>query len=108
MLSVGCELEEKEKFWNKLDQVIESIPRGERVVLEADFNSHGGERNIGDEEVMGRFSLDRNLEGQEVVDFAKRMEMAVVNTCFQKREERRVPYKSGGRNTQLNYVDVEE
>ncbi|KAK3562874.1 hypothetical protein QTP86_011116 [Hemibagrus guttatus] len=42
----------------------------------------------GDEEVMGKFGVkERNLEGQMVVDFAKRMDMAVVNTYFQKREE---------------------
>ncbi|KAK3547466.1 hypothetical protein QTP86_021026, partial [Hemibagrus guttatus] len=43
---------------------------------------------------------ERNLEGQMVVDFAKRLDMAVVNTYFQKREEHRVTYKSGGRRTQ--------
>ncbi|KAK3531873.1 hypothetical protein QTP70_033954, partial [Hemibagrus guttatus] len=40
---------------------------------------------------------ERNLEGQMVVDFAKRMDMAVVNTYFQKREEHRVTYKSGAK-----------
>ncbi|KAK3529213.1 hypothetical protein QTP70_021446 [Hemibagrus guttatus] len=74
---VGCELEEKERFWSELDEVMESIPMGERVVIGADFNGHVGEGN---------------LEGQMVVDFAKRM----VNTYFQKREEHRVTYKSGG------------
>ncbi|KAK3560676.1 hypothetical protein QTP86_014527 [Hemibagrus guttatus] len=89
---VGCELEEKERFWSELDEVMESIPTGERVVIGADFN--GG--NTGDEEVMGKFGVkERNLEGQMVVDFAKRMDMAVVNTYFQKREEHRVTYKSG-------------
>ncbi|KAK2846462.1 hypothetical protein Q5P01_009461 [Channa striata] len=54
---------------------------------------------------MGRFGVkDRNPEGQMVVDFAKRMEMAVVNTYFQKREEHRVTYKSGGRSTQVDYI----
>ena len=38
-------------------------------------------------EVISRFGAkERNLEGQMVVDFAKRMETAVVNTDFQKRE----------------------
>ncbi|KAK3523598.1 hypothetical protein QTP70_002716 [Hemibagrus guttatus] len=80
---VGCELEEKERFWSELDEVMESIPTG-------------------DEEVMGKFGVkERNLEGQMVVDFAKRMDMGVVNTYFQKREEHRVTYKSGGRRTQI-------
>ncbi|KAK3572337.1 hypothetical protein QTP86_030209 [Hemibagrus guttatus] len=82
VLEVGCELEEKERFWSELDEVMESIPTG-------------------DEEVMGKFGVkERNLEGQMVVDFAKRMDMGVVNTYFQKREEHRVTYKSGGRSTQ--------
>uniref|UniRef100_A0A3Q1J107 Zinc transporter n=1 Tax=Anabas testudineus TaxID=64144 RepID=A0A3Q1J107_ANATE len=32
------------------------------------------------------------------------MEMAVVNTYFQKREEHRVTYRSGGRSTQVDYI----
>ncbi|KAK3566491.1 hypothetical protein QTP86_034063 [Hemibagrus guttatus] len=66
---------------------------------------HVGEGKTGDEEVMGKFGVrERNLEGQMVVDFAKRMDMAVVNTYFQKREEHRVTYKSGGRSTQVDYI----
>ncbi|KAK3537219.1 hypothetical protein QTP70_003376 [Hemibagrus guttatus] len=102
---VGCELEEKERFWSELDEVMESIPTGERVVIGADFNGHVGEGNTGDEEVMGKFGVkERNLEGQMVVDFAKRMDMGVVNTYFQKREEHRLTYKSGGRRTQVDYI----
>ncbi|KAK3532065.1 hypothetical protein QTP86_006795 [Hemibagrus guttatus] len=62
---VGCELEEKERFWSELDEVMESIPTGERVVIGADFNGHVGEGNTSDEEVMGKFGVkERNLEGQ--------------------------------------------
>ncbi|KAK3553533.1 hypothetical protein QTP70_004166 [Hemibagrus guttatus] len=50
---------------------------------------------------MGKFGVkERNLEGQMVVDFAKRMDVGVVNTYFQKREEHRVTYKSGDKSTQ--------
>ncbi|KAK3553295.1 hypothetical protein QTP86_032750 [Hemibagrus guttatus] len=95
---VGCELEEKERFWSELDEVMESIPTG-----------HVGEGNRGDEEVMGKFGVkERNLEGQMVVDFAKRMDMAVVNTYFQKREEHRVTYKSGDLEKAYDRVPREE
>ncbi|KAK3571265.1 hypothetical protein QTP86_005981 [Hemibagrus guttatus] len=105
---VGCELEEKERFWSELDEVMESIPTGERVVIGADFNGHLGEGNRGDEEVMGKFGVkERNLEGQMVVEFAKRMDMAVVNTYFQKREGHRVTYKSGGMSTQKKRSKIE-
>ena len=97
---VGCLREEKYKFWTDLDEVVESIPKEERVVIGADFNGHVVEGNRGDENVMGRYGdKARNAEGQMVVDFATRMEMAVVNTYFEKMEEHRVTYKSGGRST---------
>ncbi|KAI5092868.1 hypothetical protein C0J45_17259 [Silurus meridionalis] len=54
---------------------------------------------------MGRYGLkERNVEGQMVADFAKRMEMAVVNTYFKKKEDHTVTYKSGERSTQVDYV----
>ena len=94
-----------EKFWTDLDEVVESIPKEERLVIGADFNGHVGEGNRGDENVMGRYGdKATNAEWQMLVDFATRMEMAVVNTYFKKREEHRVTYKSGGRSTQVDYI----
>ena len=39
-----------------------------------------------------------------VVDFAKRMDLAVVNIYFKKKYKHRVTYKSGGKSTQVDYV----
>ena len=88
---VGCLREEKDKLLTDLDEVVESIHKEERVVIGADFNGHVGDGNRGDENVMGRYGdKARNAEGQMVVDFATRMEMAGVNMYFKKREEHRV------------------
>ncbi|KAK3529451.1 hypothetical protein QTP70_031090 [Hemibagrus guttatus] len=65
---VGCELEEKERFWSELDEVMESIPTGERVVIGADFNGHVGEGNRGDEKVMGKFGVKERNGKEEVRD----------------------------------------
>ena len=72
------------------------MQRDERAVTDANFNEPVGELNKGDEEVMGRFDIQgKNAEGQIVVDFVKRMEIARVNTFFQKRRKHKVTYKGG-------------
>ena len=54
---------------------------------------------------MGRYGAGtRNKEGSMIVDFAKRMDLAIVNTYFKKKDEHMVKYKSGGKNTQIDYV----
>ncbi|KAI5108016.1 hypothetical protein C0J45_1610, partial [Silurus meridionalis] len=56
---VGCGMEEKERFWSELDEVVDGVPRKERLVIGADFNGHVVEGNRGDEEVMVQESIRR-------------------------------------------------
>ena len=98
-------MEEKNDFWENLDGLIESISKEERIVLSADLNGHVGKGNIGDEKIMGRYNAGtRNKEGSMVMDFGKRMNLAIVNIYFKKKDEKRVTYKSGGKSTQIDYV----
>ena len=46
----------------------------------------------------------RNKKELMVVDLAKRMDLAIVNTYFKTKHKHRVTYKSGGKNTQVDYV----
>ena len=102
---VNNSMEEKNDFWKDLDELIKSISKEEKIVLGADLNGHMGEENIGDEDIMGRYGTGtRNKEGSRVVDFGKRMDLAIVNTYFKKKDEHRVTYKSGGKSTQVDYV----
>ena len=53
---------------------------------------------------MGRYSAGtRNKAESMVADFAK-MDLAIVNTYFKKKDEHRVTYKGNGKSTQVDYV----
>ena len=39
-----------------------------------------------------------------IVEFAQRMEMAIVNTFFKKRKEHKITYKNGSRESQIDYM----
>ena len=97
---VNYSMEEKNDFWEDLNGLIESISKEERIVLGADLNEHVGEGNIGDEEIMGRYGAGKKIRK----DFGKRMDLAIVNIYFQKKDEHRMTYKSGGKSTQVDYV----
>ncbi|XP_042891613.1 craniofacial development protein 2-like [Penaeus japonicus] len=102
---VGGDREEKEEFWEKLDEAVELIPKEVRLIIGADFNGHVGEGNSGDERVIGKYGYGaHNNEGQTIVDFAHRTDMAVINTFYSKRESHKVTYTSGGRHTQIDYI----
>ena len=98
-------MEEKNDFSQDLDGLIESISKQEILVLGADLNGHVGKGKIGAEKIIWRYSAGtRNKEESMVVDFAKRMDLAVVNIYFKKKDKHRVTYKSGGKGTQVDYV----
>ena len=100
-------VKKKKAFRLDLDEAVEKIPKNERIVLGVDLNGDVKEGNNGDKECMGRHGLEkRNKEGQVVVDFAKRMELAITNTYFVKKPAHRVTYNSGGRGLQMDCVMV--
>ena len=104
---VRCIREEKEAFWLDLDETVEKVPKNERIVVGADLNGHAGEGSNGDEECMGRHGLGkRNNEGRAMVDFAKRMELAITNTYSVKKLAHIVTFDSGGRSSQVDYIMV--
>ena len=71
------------------------------------MNGHVGGGNNGDEEIMGRYGLGRKIdEEQAVVNFPKRMGLAITNTFFVKKHAHKITYSSDGRSTQVDYVIV--
>ncbi|XP_068234257.1 uncharacterized protein [Palaemon carinicauda] len=46
---------------------------------------------------------ERNAEDESIVDFAMSFDMAIINTFFKKKRQHLIKYKSGGRNSQMDY-----
>ncbi|KAI5108302.1 hypothetical protein C0J45_1896 [Silurus meridionalis] len=89
---VGCEMEEKERFWNELDQVVDGVPRKERLVIGADFNGHVGEGKRGDEEVMGRRCNLKEIGDCKVLagdSVARQHRMVVCRMVLEAKKKRR-------------------
>ncbi|KAI5085399.1 hypothetical protein C0J45_22987 [Silurus meridionalis] len=102
---VGCEMEEKERFWSELDEVVDGVPRKERLVIEADFNGHVSEGNRGDE-VMGRRCNLKEIRDCKVLagdSVARQHRMVVCRMVLEaKKKRRRVRTKRRKRWWKLN------
>ena len=102
---VGCEDEEKETFWRQMDQELRAIPEGERVIVGGDLNGHVGITREAIERIHGGWGVgEKNEEGERVTDFAMAFDLSIVNTFFEKRPKHLVTYKSGGRQSQIDFL----
>jgi hypothetical protein len=106
---VGRSMEVKEEFYVMLRKVIDGVPENEVLLIAGDFNGHVGEKTDGFEGIHGgRGFGSRNLEGEMLLEFAESMGLRVMNTWFEKEEERRVTYESGGCRTVVDYVLIRQ
>ncbi|XP_070029618.1 uncharacterized protein [Nicotiana sylvestris] len=101
----GLDEEIKRHFWERLDDVIRSIPPSERLFIGGDFNGHTGSSTGDYIEVHGGFGFgERNEGGTSMLDFAKAFDLMIANSCFPKREEHLVTYQSSMAKTQIDYL----
>ena len=63
---VGCTDEEKEEFWEELEELIRSFSEKDKIVLGADLNGH-----------IGRVPLDMK-DGMVVLDMGKRTRKGTI------------------------------
>ena len=72
-----------------------------------DFNGHVGKQADGFEGVHGGSGFgERNLEGRRLLEFCDEKELCVANTWFKKRDQRKVTFRSGGNQTEIDFVIV--
>ena len=81
----GCTDEEKETFWRKLDEVLQSIPASEKVKLAGNMNGHVGADRSGVERWHGGHGYgSQNEEGRTILQCARMYDLAIANTFFKK------------------------
>ena len=103
---VGCTEEEKETFWEQMNQELSATMDEERVIVSGELNGHIGRSREGIERIQhGGWGMgDRNDEGENIVETALAFDLAIFNTLFEKKVNQYVIYNSGGRETHIDFL----
>ena len=78
------------------------------VVFEmGDFNGHVGEEIEGFQGVRGGNGIGkRNAEGRMLLEFCDEKELCMVNTWFKKTDKRKITFKSGNNESEIDFILV--
>ncbi|XP_068204668.1 craniofacial development protein 2-like [Palaemon carinicauda] len=99
----GCAEEEKDIFWEEMDQELGIIPAREKVIIGGDLNGQLEISREGIERVHGGWCVgERNDVGERVIDFALAFDLAMINTFFEKKINRLITYSSGDRKLEIS------
>ena len=71
---MGCKAEEKERFWNMMDNTMKEIPNMETVWIGEYLNGHVEDSNEGVEEIMGNMELETKMKWVSVLSTLQRLE----------------------------------
>ncbi|AQK67802.1 Retrovirus-related Pol polyprotein LINE-1 [Zea mays] len=102
---VGLNENSKREFWEGLEDMVSSVPVGEKLFIGGDLNGHVGTSSTSFEGVHGGFGFGtRNQEGEEILNFALAYDMFIANTFFRKRTSHLVTFSSGQHTSQIDFV----
>ena len=66
MPQAGCDEEEKDRFWEQIEDMMVKIPQGEGVWIGGDLNGHVGDSNEGESKTMGKHGLGKMNKEREL------------------------------------------
>ena len=82
-----------------------ATPDSDGLLIGGDMNGHIGRDITGYDDVMGLYGFgDRNDEGEMVLNMCKNHRLRVLNNLFEKEREKRITYKSGQAETQIDLI----
>ena len=101
--------EEKENFYNKLEEEVEKVPREDTLIVLGDFNAQIGKEEYL-KQVVGKHTVheDTNDNGLRMCNMAERTNMIVSSTRFKHPERHKVTWVAPDQRTftQIDHVLV--
>ena len=97
--------EKKEQFLEHLQEVINSIPKHDILLIMGDLNAKVGSDNKDHESVMGKHGLGvRNENGENLVEFCELNNLVIAGTIFPHKPRHKVTWISPNGKTE-NQID---
>ena len=93
--------EEKDEFYNQLQDTVSSCNRNDMIVVMRDLNAKVRNNNTNREEVMGKFGVSVvNKNGERLCDFCSANGFIITGTIFRHKDIHKLTWRSpGGRLT---------
>lgn len=97
-------LQEREIFFNQLQQAVDKIPSNEMLILLGDFNSRIGNNIIPG--VKQRFNEDYlNSNGELLIELCTQQELRISNTFFPHKNQQKITFRnSRGQYSTIDYI----
>ncbi|XP_009800996.2 uncharacterized protein [Nicotiana sylvestris] len=81
------------------------MPSTENIIIGGDFNGHIGRLLKGYDSVHGGFGFgDINGGGTLLLEYAKAFELVIANSCYPKKVEHLIIFRSTVAKTQIDYL----
>ena len=99
MPQVDCTDQEKDLFWEELDEMLQQIPDTQHIIITGDQNGH-----IGFERWHGSNGYGQlNEEGRVILQCAQMFDLAICNTFSNTKDEHLIAYRSGNTASVIDY-----
>ena len=93
----------KEEFLKDWEVLMSRVPRREKIVVGADRNV-ANNPGVFQRVQGGKGYGQRKREGETILKSMESLDLALVNTFFNKKEEHLITYQSGGNSSQIDFI----
>ena len=103
-------VEEKEEFYEKLNETVQETPRHDVIIALGDLNAKVGQDNSSRERTFGKEGLNQetNDNGERLIDFCEENNLIIGGTLFKHREIHKYTWTSpdGKTKNQIDHIMI--